>query len=164
MSVRPHLVLYLILFPLVAMALGTDTRKPIHIQADRIKLNEKTGISEYTGNVKLTQGTIDVNADKITVIQSSGELEKILIEGTPARFHQKPDGSNELINAQAKNMEYLADKRRLYLHGDAVVIQGPNRFSGDRIEYDTYTSTVTAHSSSQQPVDVILHPDGGKTP
>lgn len=143
----PELWRYCVLALLVAgpvFALSTDRDQPIYIDADWVRVNDKTGLSEYQGNVKLKQGSMVITADQMTVRQNGGELQTIVINGAPATFSQLRDGEEQPVQAQATKMEYHASKKRIYLIGDALVKQGPNEFRGERIEYDTAESTVTA--------------------
>ncbi|UCE88777.1 MAG: lipopolysaccharide transport periplasmic protein LptA, partial [Pseudomonadota bacterium] len=103
----------------VAHALSTDRDQPIYIDADWVRVNDKTGLSEYQGNVKLKQGSMVITADNMTVHQSGGELQTIMINGKPATFSQRRDGEDQPVQAEASQMEYHAGKKRIYLIGDA---------------------------------------------
>jgi lipopolysaccharide export system protein LptA len=46
-------------------------------------------------------------------------------------------------------MEYEAEREELTLIGDAVLIQGEDRFASDRIIYNRITERVTAGTSAQ---------------
>lgn len=157
---RCLLAVLLLGLALPAAALESDAHQPIHIKADRVRLNEKTGISEYLGAVRLSQGSIVITADSIVVHQPQGRLQKILVTGRPARFRQDSGVAGQLIDAQAARMEYLAGEERLFLSGKALVIQGPNQFAGEYIEFDTRNSTVTAQGAENPrgQVDVTIQP------
>jgi len=154
----------LVVFGLIAAtpcwALRSDREQPIDIRADRVEIDEKEQISEYIGNVHLKQGSMDIQADKITVYLKKGQLTKIVITGNPATFKQKPEDNKDLVKSSAKHMEYYAAKEHLVLKTNAVVVQGKNRFSGDFIEYDTLNSTVKANKEegSDSRVHAIIQP------
>jgi lipopolysaccharide export system protein LptA len=143
------------------MALETDRSQPIRIQADNVKLNEKTGISEYRGNVEMIQGSIKLNGDRVVIHHVKGKLAKIVITGSPARFQQRPEKGQELVKARAQHMEYLTKNERLILNGQAEVTQGPNLFSGEHIDFDTRQSTVTARGGGREGdrVRAVIHPN-----
>ena len=66
------LLLFLpLLLPMAAWGLSDDRNQPMHIEADRASLNEKTGISTYEGNVHVQQGTLNLRGDRMTVQLSS---------------------------------------------------------------------------------------------
>ncbi len=147
-----------------ASALSSDRDQPINIRADRVRIDEHKGISEYSGHVELTQGSIVLTADQLTVYQSQGKLQRIEARGTPARFKQLPDNSRKAIEAYAEQMEYLAGSERLLLTGQARVTQGGNVFSGHTIAYDTRRSTVSARKDDSESgggrVHAIIQPAG----
>jgi len=141
-------------------ALRSDRNQPITIKADRVEVNEKTEISHYQGNVYLKQGTLVIQADSVYVYLKDGKLYKIIIDGKPATFEQKPEDNKDIVQSSAQHMEYYALKQLLILKRDARVVQGPNNFSGDFIEYDTLNSTVKANKDedSDSRVHAIITP------
>ena len=50
-----------------AVALPDDREKTISIESDSAERNEKTGLTVYQGNVIISQGSILIEADKITL-------------------------------------------------------------------------------------------------
>jgi len=141
-------------------ALRSDRDKPIDIKADKVEVNEVNEVSYYKGNVHLQQGSMNINADKITVRLKHGKLDKIIIDGHPATFEQLPEDRRDIVRSTARNMEYYANKQLLILKQDASVVQGANHFSGDFIEYDTLNSTVKANKDvdSSSRVHAIIQP------
>ena len=127
--------------PLAAAALSSDKEQPMELTADQAELDNATGVSVYTGNVVLTQGTLE-----ITVHQNSdGELEKVLVDGRPATYQQLPDDEPLPVRARAPRMEYYstAPKRVKLLRG-ATLTQGKNRFDGQTIVYFSQQDRVEA--------------------
>ena len=144
----------------VSFALKSDRNQPIKIEADHVEINEKTQISHYSGNVLMQQGSLKIIADEVTVYLKSGVLHQVTILGNPAHFEQVPDNKKDLVKSRAKHMEYYATEQRLLLKQDAEVLQGPNQFRGDQIEYDTLTSTVRGNKAedSNSRVHAIIQP------
>ena len=145
-------------------ALKSDREQAINIEADHVEINEKTQISHYRGNVLMKQGSLKIQADKVTVYVKDGVLYRLTIQGNPAHFEQVPDNKKELVKSRAKHMEYFATQQRLLLKQDAEVLQGANQFRGDQIEYDTLTSTVRANKDddSDSRVHAIIQPSEKK--
>ena len=145
---------------LPSWALRSDRDQPINIKADRVEINEKTEVSHYQGHVYMKQGTLVIKADSVYVYLKNGELNKIIIDGKPATFEQKPEDNKDIVKSRAKHMEYYAKKQLLVLKQDARIVQGANNFSGDFIEYDTLNSTVKANKGedSDSRVHAIIHP------
>lgn len=134
---------------------------PITIEADHAMLNEKKGISTYTGNVVLTQGDISFSADEIKVHSIKGKLKKVVATGSPVKFKQSTRGNEQTIAAKASVVEFYADTKKVLLLNNASLSQGNNKFAGDRIEYDIASDTVTAGSGTKkapQRVKVTIDP------
>jgi lipopolysaccharide export system protein LptA len=148
MSFQPVKLLWLLCLGLLtlspALAQGNDRHQPIHIQADRLTVDERHGVSRYQGNVHLVQGSLEISGDDLQVFLDQGQVQRILIKGNPATLQQQPEDNSPLVHSAANKMEYFADSGRLLLIENATVKQGGNHFSGERIEYDTFNSVVTA--------------------
>ena len=133
------------LLPQIVLALESDRHQPITIKANHVLINEKKGTSEYTGDVLFTQGSIRIAGDKIIIYQPNGVLQSVLIYGSPASFEQRSDKHKNKVQARAEKMEYITKEQKVYLESNAMVWQGQNRMRGDKIEYDTSTSTLSAN-------------------
>ena len=48
------------------------TDAPVNIYADHMKYDIKSGVSEYKGNVRVTQNTIELTGDRVTAIHENG--------------------------------------------------------------------------------------------
>ena len=53
----------------VAMALPSDREQPIRVQADSAELDERQGVAVYRGSVVITQGTLKITGDTVTITQ-----------------------------------------------------------------------------------------------
>lgn len=138
-----------------SFALSTDKDQDIEIQADSAVLDEENNISIYTGNVIVTQGSIYMTGDKMTVHNTDDdELEVLIMEGNPATHRQLPDNSEIYDESRAQIMEYYELKNLIYLIKDAWSKQGDGEISGDRIEYDTVLNKAKAWSEPGSSVNV----------
>ncbi|ALG67617.1 lipopolysaccharide transport periplasmic protein LptA [Beggiatoa leptomitoformis] len=136
-------------------ALATDKDQPINITAEQATIDDLKGVAIYEGNVIVTQGTIRIEADKVTLTYTQKQtLDKVILDGNPARFKQRPDNSKEDLNAKASKMEYFATENRLQLTQNAEVWQGKDTFTGQRITYDTERGIIKAN----QKVQVTIQP------
>ncbi|HED32612.1 MAG TPA: lipopolysaccharide transport periplasmic protein LptA [Gammaproteobacteria bacterium] len=154
-----------------AWARSADNNAPVHIEADQMEMREKEDISIYTGDVKITKGSIKITGDRIYIQNKNGALHSIKIDGSPATFYQLND-LNEAISAQSHKMEYLANEGKLELKKNAVLEKNKNRFSSEHIVYDTLKDVVRAGqadagssqngspNNTQPPrVKITIHPD-----
>lgn len=162
------LAIFTLLFSSSTHAMKADRDAPAHIEADRVEMHEKKDYSIYTGNVKITKGSITLKGDTITIKNRDGNLHLITLEGTPATFSQKNDLGEE-VSAESRNMEYRADSGLLELREDALLVKNKNRFSSAHIIYDTREDIIKAGHDNQvettQPprVQITIQPDNNKT-
>jgi len=132
-----------------AFALSTDKQKDIEIEADSAEMDDLNGITVYKGDVVVTQGSIRMTGHTMTVhFAESGDMELVIMQGTPATYRQLPDDSKTYDEAEALQMEYYALKDYIILKKKALVVK-PNgsRMSGDQIEYDTVRSKIIARGT-----------------
>ncbi|MEE8233629.1 MAG: lipopolysaccharide transport periplasmic protein LptA [Gammaproteobacteria bacterium] len=158
---RNILLLFISLFFTAgAWALSTDKDQPIEIEADAADLDDGKGITIYRGNVVLTQGSVRMTGDIMTVYFKDDELDTLIMEGKPARYRQLPDDSKIYDEAEALRMEYYELKSLVILIDKASFKQEGLSFSGNRIEYDTEHSRVKAKGSAKsgERVKIILKP------
>ncbi len=157
---RELLALLLCLAPALATALSSDRQQPIHIKADRVTLDERKGVSHYQGNVRLTQGTLTILADTMTVYQVNRQLDHVVIQGNPAHYTQRPDNATAPIKARAQQMVYRSGQATLTLDGQAHVEQEGSTFSGQHIVYEIDKDQIQARGGKQEKerVHVIIQP------
>ncbi len=135
--------------PLVAMALESDVSKPIEVEADSVEIDEGSGKSIYKGNVVLIQGSIRIDADKVTVIQHETKSDQIKAVGRPVRITQKSQNGKKPVKGRSSRMEYDVDSDMLYLIGNAVLTQDKDTFKSDRIAYDRKKSMIKGGTSAK---------------
>ena len=159
----PLLLLLLLLLQQSAnvYALESDKSSPILIEANQVAMAEKTGVSTYTGDVKLEQGSIRIQADSIVVYTNNKKLQRIIATGKPALFSQQPDKQSQRVDASANHVEYASTSGMLLLLDNAKMQQGSNSFSGNKIEYDTVNDILSAKSSGEknQRIKAVIQPE-----
>lgn len=143
-----------------AWALSSDKNKPVEVEADSFNLDDAKKVTIYSGNVIITQGTMEIMADKVTIYGAQGNTEKVIAIGKPVKFKQQPDGKQGLIRGEANQFNYLVTKDTLVLLDKATLWQNGNTFSSDRIEYDSKRSVVKAgdKKTNSTRVKVTLEP------
>ena len=161
-ATRFWLPLLCLCLPLPAWSLSSDREQPMHIESDRAELDERTGVSVYIGNVRVTQGTLVLTGDHMTVYQEGNQLERMVLLGRPATYRQRPDGKDEDMRAEARRMEYHAEPERVILTQEAIAWQGENSFRSDRIVYEvTQDRVLGGDPEGGQRVHIILQPRTG---
>ena len=143
----------------LAVSLPEDRNEPIRISADHALRDEKQGFTEYTGNVRMDQGTLQIEADKITVYHREQEADKIVAEGQPAHLQQQPEPEKGLMHARASIIEYYKTEDRVHLKRNASIEQEGSTVTGDSIEYFISEQRVLADSGgadSTSRVEVVI--------
>lgn len=148
--------------PLASLAeqrLVRDTSAPVNIQADHMKYELQSGISEYTGNVRVSQSDIELTGDKVIAIQQDKVVKNIKVSGSPATYRQKSEDGN-YIQAQSRQMEYKAAQNRLVLTDKAKLEQAGSIMESDQIIYDTVKQVVIAgDEKANKRVNITIKPD-----
>lgn len=150
--------------PFTAQALEEDVNKPIEVEADSVEIDEGSGKSIYKGNVILTQGSIRLAADRITVIQHEKKSDQIIAVGSPAVLTQKSANGKKPVKGRSTRMEYSVNSDILFLIGDATLTQDQDTFKSDRIAYDRKRSLIKGGTSAEgkQRVRVTIKSNSGK--
>src|SRR5690554_2676694 len=146
-------------------ALPEDFEQEVIINSDRAQLDRKSGQVIYSGDVVLTQGTLRIESDTLTVIRKDDVFEKAIAEGKQAHYQQQIQANDPLTSADANRIEYLATKQQAVLIGDAKLMQANNELTGERIVYDMTTEVVTAGSSddgTRSRIKVVIQPQAVK--
>ena len=99
-----------------AHAEKADRNKPIHLEADRVTVDDAKQIATFTGNVVLTQGTMVMRGDRMEVRQDKDGFRNGTVWGNLAYFRQKRDGTDDFIEGWSERIEYdsRADKVQMF--------------------------------------------------
>ena len=153
------LLAVLVLAPGVTAALTSDRDQPISIEADTVDIDDRNDISVYQGDVRVTQGTMRLLADTVT-LYGLREPSRITAEGAPVRFWQRPDDQDEDVRGEALRLEYNIIDEKLFLFEKAKIWQGDNTFGSNQIEYDVKRELVRAgdRQDRRKRVTVVIQP------
>jgi lipopolysaccharide export system protein LptA len=130
-----------LLFALPAHAEQADRDKPVNLESDTVEVNDQTRVSTYQGNVRLTQGTLLITADKLMVVQDEEGFSKSTAYGNPSYFKQKSDGVDVNIEGWAQRIEYDAKRDKLEMFTQARIKRGQDEVHGNYITYDGHTES-----------------------
>ncbi len=131
----------LLAITLPVLAERSDRDKPVNLESDTVDINDLTKVSVYQGNVRLTQGTLLITADKLVVVQDDEGLSKTTANGTPAYFKQKADGADEFTEGWAQRIDYDAKREKVEMHTQARIKRGHDEVRGNLITYDGQTES-----------------------
>lgn len=139
------------------LALADDKDQPINVAANTAHKNDKKGLTVYRGDVIITQGSIRITGDEITIYDTAGNVEKIIATGTPAKFKQKPSPTSDDMIAHGFTIEYDVVKESLLLRENALLKQEGRTTNSNRITYDMKTTIVKAGNDTGR-VNMVLQP------
>jgi lipopolysaccharide export system protein LptA len=128
----------MILLTLLAIdtaALPDDRSQAIEISATKAIRDEKAGFTVYSGDVVMEQGSLYIEADKLTVFHDRKAADRIVAVGEPARLRQQPEIDKPFVTASAGRIEYLKSAERVLLRDSATIEQDGAVVSGDSIDY-----------------------------
>ena len=148
-----------------ASALPEDRDQPIHITADQALRDEKKGVTVYSGNVHMTQGSLHITASKITIFHTAEELDRIIAEGAPATLQQQPDPNKGPVHARAQVITYYRTEERVHLQREAHIEQDGAIVTGNSIDYLVAEQLVKADSDQKQSgtrVQVVIPPQANQ--
>ena len=148
----------------VLNALEGDASEPVTIESNSGFFDDKKGVSIYTGEVIIIQGSLRLDADKVVVHMQNREIQKLVATGKPVKFKQTPEEGKDDVRGNALTAEYYPETKVLVLIKEAVVWQGKNSTASERIEYDRLSEVVKAGDtgSANKRVHVILQPKNGE--
>lgn len=119
-----------------AFALASDVKQPVKLVADSASYNQKKGVTEYLGNVEISQGTLKITADKLTIyLNKSGGIQKAEAFGSPSTMQQQVSAKKGIAKGKAKKINYNASTGIINLSGNAHLSQNGTSISGDDIRY-----------------------------
>ncbi|MFC3607855.1 lipopolysaccharide transport periplasmic protein LptA [Stutzerimonas tarimensis] len=148
-----------------AMALPEDRNQPIRIQADTAELDDRQGVAVYRGDVVITQGTLRITGNTVTITQDqNGDVDVFTAVGKPAYYEQQPAVDRPIVQAYGLTIQYFAVDERVVLIDQARVVQEGNTFEGEKIVYDTRRQIVNAGragtevSTPRPRIDMVIQP------
>ncbi len=137
----------LLLIPLAAFALPEDRNQPIQLEAARGQMDQKTGVSVYEGNVVITQGSMRLTADTVTIYVKDNNFQRMEATGNPTNLRYKPTADKPELQGASKRVEYDVAGAKVIMSGGARLTQGQDAFVGDRVEYDLKDDVVRARGA-----------------
>lgn len=169
---KKSLILSVLLWPLSSIALESDYDQLISVSSVSQHAKMKSNTTIFSEDVLLTQGTIKITGDKLTVIR--GELpnhEIMIADGKVATFYQMQDDGKP-FEAEADQIHYDVAKAQITLSGNAQIKQLDSQINGSKITYFLETEELLVESTkgSSQRVKTVFLPaqfektDNQKTP
>lgn len=146
---------------LPAVALESDRLQPMQIKSDKFESAMDTNTTVLTGNVRITQGSLVVNAARADVTQDKGEVARALLTGAPATLKQSMEGGGEL-NASAATIDYQLTEETVELRGNVVLERPQGTLRSERVTYSIKTGRLAAGEGVGGGVQLVIPPKAPK--
>lgn len=145
-----------------ALAEKADRTKPIVLEADkRGTVDAQKQTTVFTGNVVITQGTLQIRAERVEVQEAQDGYRNAVAFGSaqqPAFFKQKRDGVDETVEGTAERIDFDEKADTLRLTGNPVVrrmrgAQMADEITGTLITWDNRTEFFTVDGGAKTPAN-----------
>ena len=137
--------------------------KKVEIEANKFETNQKTKITTFWGNVKITSDDNKMKADRIVVYtDKKNEIEKFEADGnTTFVFHLD---ENTTYKGSSDKFTYEPKKRKLILSGNANVedVSNNRKITGDKIILDEKEKKAKVVGDEKKPVRIIFELSNNK--
>lgn len=141
-----------------AFALKGDTDQPINIESGSQSLDMESNTVTFSDNVVITQGSIKVNAAKVTITRQEGKKEVIDATGSPVTFQQTLDNGKP-VRGKGNKVHYDLATEFLILTGNAELKQESSAIRAEKITYDVKKQQLKATSGGKTRVKTVLYPN-----
>lgn len=134
-----------------ALAERADRDKPINLEADRISVDDIKKVQIYEGSVVLTQGTLQIRADRLIVTQDADGFQRgSAIGGAKgvAHFRQKREGKDDYFEGEGERIDYDARSEKTEFFVRAWVKNGQDDVRGNYIVYDSLSEKYVVTSGT----------------
>ena len=116
-------------------ALPEDRDQPIRIQSDRAEQDQKTGVTTYSGDVIIDQGTLHIEAEQVVIETIDDQVSLVIANGNPARMEQQLRAEKGPVRARGKTIKYNVELAKLTLLEDAFITQQGSSVQSKQIDY-----------------------------
>ncbi|SMN13266.1 LptA, protein essential for LPS transport across the periplasm [Bathymodiolus heckerae thiotrophic gill symbiont] len=125
-------------------------QEPVNVKAYAVVIDEPKGLSVWTGDARVVQGSLTLSAEKIQIFNIKHTITKVIAKGSknkPAYYKHNQPKQPHFVEATALKITYFADKQLVRLQGDAHLTQGFDYFSGSILNYDIKNDKIIASKS-----------------
>ena len=130
---------------------GADPDAPVEIDADRLSVDQETGVAVFSGAVTIVQDTMRLGAARVRVIYTPGGDRIERLEAT---------GGVTLVSgedaAEAERADYEVEAGRIRMSGEVLLTRGETIVAAERMDIELETGR--AELSGR--VRTVLQPGG----
>jgi lipopolysaccharide transport protein LptA len=126
------------------------TQGTIGVQADKglaSKLDFEDAVWQFSGNVVIETGNGRIECDSADLKFSGHQLQLATIQGAPAKFELRRDGSEDTTYAEAGRLNYDFTAGVVEFSENAIITEGGNQISSNYLVYNIKEQRINAQSS-----------------
>ena len=140
-----------------AQARQSDRNQPMDVEADHQVCGlGDNGQCTLTGNVIITQGTMNVRANRAVIDQQNGDPSRAQLSGGVTLRQQLDDGTP--LNATASNVDYNLRSETVVFTGNVQITQNRGTLNGARVVYNMKTGSVESGGDGSGRVKMRILP------
>ena len=151
-------------------ALPSDRSQAISLVADKATYSERSGVTTYSGNVIIEQGTMKLQAASLVAqLNKNKQISTITASGSPAKFQQQLESNRGIARGEAQKIIYNAETGIINLVGNAYLYQDGASIRSSTLKYSMNKGDIEASGasdstgSSKGRVQIIIPPSTTKT-
>lgn len=138
-------------------ALERDRDPPVQLRADTIHIDRPSGVSRYSGNVRLRQGALSLSADRASVTRQQQVLEQVRAEGNPAVVTQR--SKTGTVTIEGRVIVYDAGARIVTVTREVRARRDGDEVRGQTLRYDLDTGQLDVRGSPGNRVTAVFRPE-----
>ncbi|WP_268890870.1 lipopolysaccharide transport periplasmic protein LptA [Cognatilysobacter lacus] len=127
-----------------AYARSSDRRQPMDVEGASFdtSLNDN-GVTVFTGNVTIRQGSLMIQADRAEISRAGGNPSRAVLSGRPVRLTEQLDDGTPM-NATSARVDYDLRTEIVVFTGGVNLQQPRGNLSGDRVTYNMKSGQVAS--------------------
>lgn len=138
---------------LAPLLLTLSWGEELKVISDNFKGDQQKGVSVFTGNVKVTKGSDELNASKVTIYTDKDKK--------PVKYFAEGDVSfyivtelKERYKGKSQTAIYLPDESEYHFYKkvDLIRLDDFRRVKGDKVVVNTIVGNASAESANDEPV------------
>lgn len=142
--------------------LGSESREPIRIDADRLDVFDRENRAVYAGNVVAVQGDTTIRCSVLTIFFVRREGEAAATDEGDSINRIECDGPVTILSsdqvATGDSAVYDRQGGQMVMTGNVALSQGPNVTRGERLVYDIDRGVANVEAGANQRVRGLFVP------
>jgi lipopolysaccharide export system protein LptA len=110
-----------------------------------------------SGGVTITQGTLNVAADRAVITTAGGDISRAVLTGRPAKLRQQLDDGTPM-SAAANQIDYNLRTEIVVFTGNVSIEQPRGSLNGQRVVYNMKTGDVNSGGQGNGRVKMRILP------